>query len=307
MARKKRGAKVKEEKPPLWRRISIGRIVSIFLTLIIIFILISFLGMFSLLIIGPIPTGNIAVIPISGTITAGTGGYGSGTSATKVVKWIEDAEENEGIKAILLDINSGGGTAVGSDEIAQAVAKAEKPTVAVIREVGASGAYWVASSADIIYANRMALTGSIGVIGSYLEIDKLLDDYNITYRRLVAGKHKDMGSPFKEMTYEEELLMQDALNSIHNYFIQAVAENRELDVEEVKKIATGRFMIGAEAKELGLVDELGSRQDAIEYIEKELNITADLAEYRMTASFTDIFASIAKNSIGIDKEISLQT
>ncbi len=153
----------------------------------------------------------------------------------------------------------------------------------------------------------MAITGSIGVIGSYLEIDKLLDDYNVTYRRLVAGKHKDMGSPFKEMTYEEEGIMQDALDSIHNYFIQAVAENRELDVEKVRKIATGRFMIGAEAKDLGLVDELGSRQDAIEYIEKELNITADLAEYRMTASFSDIFASFAKNSLGLDGEISLQT
>jgi len=306
MARKKRGAKSKEEVVPLWKKIPVGRIISIFLSLIIIFLMLSFLGMFSLLIIGNIPTGNIAVIPITGTITAGTDGY-SGTSATKIVKWIQDAEENDGIKAIILDVNSGGGTAVGSDEIAAAVIAAKKPTVAVIREVGASGAYWISSAADKVYANRMSITGSIGVIGSYLEIDKLLNDYNITYRRLVAGRHKDMGSPFKEMTYEEESLIQGALNTIHDYFIEGVAENRNLSEEKVREIATGRFMIGKEALELGLVDELGSKTDAVAYLEKELNITADLAEYSSKGSFSSLLASLAKNSIGVNTELTLQT
>ncbi len=105
MPRKKRGAG--EERPPLWKRVSIGRVISIFLTLVIIFILLSFLGLFSVILIGPLPTGNIAVIPITGTITTGTGGYGGGTSATKVVKWIEDAEntarlilENHGLRML---------------------------------------------------------------------------------------------------------------------------------------------------------------------------------------------------------------
>jgi protease-4 len=304
MPRKKRGAG--EERVPLWKRISIGRIISIFLTLVIIFILLSFLGLFSIILVGPMPTGNIAVIPIKGTITTDQA-YGSRTSSTKVSEWIKGAEESTEIQAIMLDINSGGGSAVASDEIAQAIIHAEKPVVAVIRDVGASGAYWVASAADVVYANRMSITGSIGVIGSYLEIAKLLDDYNVTYRRLVSGEHKDMGIPFKEMTEEEELIFQDALDSIHAIFIESVAENRNMPVEDVKKIATGRFVIGVEAKRLGLVDELGTRQDAIDYLEKELNITADLAEYRMPASFSDIFASIAKNSIGLDGEISLQT
>jgi len=303
MPRKKRGG---EESVPLWRRISIGRVISIFLSLVIILILLSFLGLFSFILVGPMPVGNIAVIPIKGTITTDDA-YGSRTSSTQVAEWIRDAEENDMVKAIMLDINSGGGSPVGSDEIARAVRAAEKPVVAVIRDLGASGAYWVASAADVVYANRMSFTGSIGVIASYLEIAKLLEDYNVTYRRLVAGRHKDMGIPFKELTYEEELIIQDALDSIHSIFIESVAEYRNMSVEEVSRIATGRFVLGVEAKRLGLVDELGTMQDAVAYIEKELNITADLAKYRAAPSFFDLMSSFSKNSINLDGEISLQT
>lgn len=299
--------KKRDEQVSWLRRISFGRIISIVFSLLIIFLLISLLGLFTAVFFGPIPSGNIAVIHIKGFITASGETYG-GTSAEKIIDFIQDAEKDEDIKAILLDINSGGGSAVGSDEIAQAVQTAEKPVVAVIREVGASGAYWIASSADLIYANRMSLTGSIGVIGSYLEFEGLLADYNVTYRRLVSGEHKDMGSPLKEMTRDEELIFQSALDQIHNYFIEAVAENRNMSEDEVKQVATGRFMIGAEAKELGLVDVLGSKQDAVVYLEEQLNITADLAEYAARPGLSGLFSSFSKNTL-IDSEakISLQT
>ncbi|MBN2111581.1 signal peptide peptidase SppA [Candidatus Woesearchaeota archaeon] len=289
-------------------RISIGRIISVIFSLIMIFLLISILGLFTAVFFGPIPHGNIAVIHIKGYITASGDRYGGGTSAEDIVQFIQDAEKKDEIKAILLDINSGGGSAVGSDEIAIAVKSAEKPVVAVIREAGASGAYWIASAADIIYANRMSLTGSIGVIGSYLEFEGLLEDYNVTYRRLVAGEQKDMGSPFKEMTYDEEMLFQSALNQIHDFFIQAVAENRNMSEYEVRKVATGRFMIGAEAKEIGLVDVLGSKQDAVAYIEKQLNITADLADYVARPGLSSLFGVFSRNAlIDGESQVSLQT
>ncbi len=306
-------AKKRGEKESILRRISIGRIISIILTLIMIFILFSLVGIVAALIIGPVPSGNIAVIHIAGVITS-EDRYGGGTSANQIIGFIKAAEENEDIKAILLDINSGGGSAVGSDEISQAVKSAEKPTVAVIREIGTSGAYWVASAADKIYANRMSVTGSIGVIASYLEFAKLLDDYNVTYRRLVSGRYKDIGSPFKEMTDEETLIFQQSIDKIHNFFVNVVAENRNLPQEKIREIATGSFMLGIEAKELGLVDELGTKEDAIAYIEQELNITADLADSQPRRTLYSRFSSMAENSMkgiagiaGNTEQISVQT
>ncbi len=304
-------AKKRVDKVSLLRRISIGRVISLTFTIIMIFILFSFLGLLFTVFFGVIPTGNIAVIPIEGTITAGSAGYGGGASSSEIVKLIQRADENSEIKAILLEINSGGGSAVASDEIAEAVKRAEKPTVAVIREAGASGAYWIASATDKIYANRMSITGSIGVIASYLEFANLLEDYNITYRRIVSGKYKDMGSPLKEMTMEEEMILKDSISQIHDFFVQAVAENRNMPEESVKKIASGRFMLGVEAKEVGLVDELGSKTDAVEYIEEMLNITADLAHYTSKASLYDLFSARISNPLsGLasgDRQISLQT
>lgn len=307
MPGKKRGAG--EKRVPLWKRISIGRVIMIILLVMLIFIVFSFFSLLAVVIVGPIPAGNIALIQITGTIRSGGSGYGSAVSAVDVVKWIEDADEDEQIQAILIDINSGGGSAVGSDEIAQAVKKAEKPTIAVIREVGASGAYWVASAADKIYVNRMSITGSIGVLGSYIEFAGLLEQYNMTYRRLVSGKYKDLGSPLKELDDEEELILQMALDKIHNFFIESVAENRNMSVDKVREIATGKFLLGIEALELGLVDELGTRNDAIEFIEKDLNITADLAYYRQRPSFYDVFSSFAdkKISISFDSGAVMQT
>src|SRR3989338_9125423 len=149
--------------------------------------------------------GNVAVIEIKGIILAEDADFlfDDGASSTDIAKLIRKANENERIKAIIFEINSPGGSAVASDEIANEIKKVNKTTVAWIREVGASGGYWVASSTGHIIANRMSITGSIGVIGSYLEFAGLLDKYNVTYRRMALGKYKDMGSPFKEQTQEE--------------------------------------------------------------------------------------------------------
>ncbi len=288
-------AKKGQEKQSLIRRISIGRTISILLTLIVIFFLISIFGMLVALVAGPQASGNIAVIPIKGIIRAD----GSSTSAVETIELIQKAEKKDEIKAIILDINSGGGSAVGSDEIAQAVKQAEKPVVAVIREAGASGAYWIASAADKIYANRMSITGSIGVTAAYLEFANLLNDYNITYRRMVSGKYKDMGSPLKELPADEEQMFQKMIDKIHSYFVDAVAENRNMTREEVEQIATGEILLGVEALELGLVDELGTMQNAVKYIEKEINITADIAEYRPRPTFADMFKSFTERKVEI--------
>ena len=149
--------------------------------------------------------GNVAVIPIKGTIQVErSSGFGfQGTSSSDVVKLIKKADKKDDIKVILLDINSGGGSAVASAEIAQAVKSCEKPIYAVIREAVASGAFWIATSADNVFAHPLSVTGSVGVIASYLQFSGFIDDYNVTYERLVSGKYKDAGTPLKEMTDEE--------------------------------------------------------------------------------------------------------
>lgn len=245
--------------------------------------------------------GNIGIVPITGVISTGDGNSMIGEKATpseKIVEWIKTADKDEKTKAILLEIDSPGGSPVATEEIATAVKNSNKTVVAVIRETGASGAFWVATSADYVFASKMSLTGSIGVVGSRLEFSGLLKDYNVTYRRLVAGKYKDAGSPWKEMTSEEQSLFQTMLDQVHTDFINAVAENRNLPVEKIREIATGFVLTGAQAKELGLIDAIGNKDDAIKYIENKLNITAETYEFKPTKSFFEEVLGMSSYNIG---------
>src|SRR3989344_1669632 len=244
-----------------------------------------------------IQTGNVAVIPIEGIITTGdSGGVSSNTNSQAIVKLIDEASESDSIKAILLDLNSPGGTPVATDEIAQAILEVDKPVVAVIHEVGASGAFWIATSADYVFANRMSVTGSIGVQASHLEFGDFLEEYNVTYRKLTAGKYKDIGTIWREMSPEEQVVYQKVLDQLHTEFIKAVAKNRNLEESHVRSLATGMVFLGSEAKEFGFVDELGNKKDALKYIEQQLNITAKPVEYREQPGFLEEIAGLTSGS-----------
>ena len=226
---------------------------------------------------------TIAVIPISGAISL----QGDGSSAESVVKEIRKADKDITVKAIILDINSPGGTVVASEEIAAAVKATQKPTVAWIRELGASGAYWIASAADIIVADPASITGSIGVSGSYLQFSGLMDKYGVTYERLVTGKFKDTGSEFKELTADERAYLQAKLNAINELFIDAVSANRNLDRDYVATLATGEIWLGSEAAAFGLVDVLGGKNEA------------QLAAQQLAGLKSSRLVSVEEDSIGI--------
>ncbi len=239
--------------------------------------------------------GNVALIPINGQITVeGEGTFGSPTvSSSDIVTFIAEADEAPGITAIVLEINSPGGSAVASDEIATAAKKAKKPVVALIREAGASGGYWIASDADHIIANRMSITGSIGVVSSYLEFSGLMEKYGVKYERMVSGKYKDTGSPLKDLTEEERMILQRKLDRIHGYFIDGVAENRNLAPEHVASLATGEFFLGVEALEAGLVDELGDADTVKEYLKKTYGLeTVDFVRYEHEPSFIEALTGV---------------
>lgn len=240
-------------------------------------------------------TGNVEIISIEGIIANGQSASLFGQKilqADKIIKELKQADKTPNTKAIILKIDSPGGAPVASHDLAQAVKKMNKPVVAVIGETGASGAYWVASAANKIYANPMSITGSIGVVASHLEFAGLLKKYNVTYRRLVAGKYKDAGSAYKEMTIDEQALYQKLLDKLHEQFITAVAQNRKLPVDKIRPLADGFVFLGNEAKDNGLVDELGGIDDAIGHIEQKLNITAQTFEYKEKSGIIELLTGM---------------
>lgn len=287
------------------------RLKTMIIILIVLFIISWFIANIFSFLIQTESFGNVALIPIKGVITvegdSSSFSASSGASSTEIVRFIKKADKDTSIKAIIFDINSPGGSAVASKEIMTAIKNTEKPTYAVIREVGASGGYWTASAADMIIADELSITGSIGVIASYVEFKGLLDRYNITYQRLTAGKYKDLGDPFKELEPDERMILLDKINKIHEYFIKSVAENRDMDIDKVRELATGEFYLGSEALESGLIDKIGNMDTAKDDIQKELNITKiELAEYRMPKSFLESLAGVfSDNFFMIGKGIGI--
>ncbi len=276
--------KSEEQKSRSWQAIKI-----VFWMIILAIILANITGLF----FDSKFTGNIAMIKLDGVITAD--GRSTFTEKTipsqEIVKNIEKADNDPTIKAIVIEINSPGGSAVASKEIATAVKKTKKQTIALIREVGASGAYWVASASDKIVADELSITGSIGVISSYVEYAGLLDRYNLTYRRLVAGERKDIGDPFRQLTKEEEAILGQKLGLIHGEFIKSVAENRNIGLKTATEIADGGFYLGLEAKDIGLIDVLGDKDTVKDILKQELNLTTvDFREYKIKKGFWETFA-----------------
>lgn len=239
--------------------------------------------------------GNVALIKINGVILTDAStdmwGESTDTGSTEIVESINSAKDNPAIKAVLFEINSPGGSGVAADEIAAAVKGLNKTSVAYVRDLGASAAYWIASSTDYILANRLSFVGSIGVIASYIEISGLLQDYNVTYQRFVSGKYKDFGTMYRKPTQEERNLFQEQLDQVHEIFIQEVALNRNMSVEKIRDIGNGMIFTGVQAKELGLIDEFGGKDEAIKYIENKENITVSIVEYKKEVSLWDLFAS----------------
>jgi protease-4 len=148
----------------------------------------------------------------------------------------------------------------------------KKKVVTSMGSVAASGGYYIASASDLIVANPGTITGSIGVIMQFSNFEELLKKIGIKGVVLKSGEHKDIGSPFREMTPEEKKIMQEVLDNVHQQFIQAVADGRKLDRTKVAEIADGRILTGEQAKNLGLVDQMGNLQDTIEITAKMVGI-----------------------------------
>ncbi len=217
--------------------------------------------------------GGIATIEIRGEITPyfvkvpkssepdNSDAY-DGVSSEEVVACINDIKEDPFLRGVIIEINSNGGSPEASEEIMNAIKNLNKPTVAVVRESAVSGGYLIATAADRIFASELSDIGGIGVTMSYLDYSQKNIDEGIIYQQLSSGKFKDAGDPDRPLTDEEkELFMRDN-NLMYEAFIKNVATNRNLDIEKVRKLADGSTMLGVAAKENGLIDEIGDRNSA---------------------------------------------
>ncbi len=228
-----------------------------------------------------------AMINIEGVITASGGGggmFGSPGSqgSMALVEEINEYAEDDAIKGIIVRVDSPGGSAAASDEIWNALRKVpeDKYVVVSMGDVAASGGYYVASAGDFIFANPSTLTGSIGVIFDAMEFSGLFEKLGIKPNTIHAGEYKDIGSPTRPMTNAERKMLQDLLNQVHEQFIARIVEGRSeiITEEDIRKYATGMIFTGEQAKEIGLVDEVGGFDDAFKKLEELCGTELELRE-----------------------------
>ena len=215
----------------------------------------------------PVPRATrpaVAVIRLEGMIVSSRSATGLQVITPKRVEGLLDqAEEDPFVRAIVVRIDSPGGDVVASDEIYRMLLDTEKPVVVSMGSVAASGGYYIACGADYIVAHPDSLTGSIGVISQFVNAEGLMKKLGVEVVVIASGPAKDIGSPFREMTEEEQELWRGIIGEVYEDFVAVVAERRGLPVDRVRELADGRVYTGHQALEAGLVDELGTLEDAI--------------------------------------------
>ncbi len=262
-------------------------------------------------------TNKVAVIELEGAIasTADSKFFTKETNASNMLKSLKAAKDDNEIKGVIVKINSPGGTVAMSQNIYNQIMKIrkDKPVIAVMDDVAASGGYYIASAADRIIAQEGTLTGSIGVIFSFMDYHNLLvNKLAVNQVVIKSGKYKDIGSGTRPMLPEERELMQNIINDSYDQFIEAIRMGRverrdcytvaKTDLKEstLKSYADGRVFTGRQAKNLGFIDETGDIDSAKTMIEKMIQQkfnskqSAKLIQYNRKTSFSDYFSELTE-------------
>ncbi len=247
---------------------------------------------------------RVAVIPVRGLMIAGEEGgvLGSGTAGW-VVRALEAASKDPGVKAIILSVDSRGGSITAADLIHHKVEEVRRgidgrkgvKVVALLKGVAASGGYYVAAPADSIVAYPTALTGSIGTIMQTVNVEGLLEHIGVQSVVIKSGKYKDMGSPFRSPTDEERAILQSVADEAYQRFVSVIVRGRRMPVDEVTKLADGRIFTATQALEAGLVDSLGYFDEAVAEAEKLAEVTnATVVRYGRMPSLMDFLTMESK-------------
>jgi protease-4 len=244
---------------------------------------------------------EIAVVDIAGVIVDEVGGgdpFGleQGTATVRQLsKIFTELENSKDVKAVVLRINSPGGSVVASDELYLSIKKLaeNKVVIAQLNDTAASGGYYAALGADKIIANKATITGSIGVIAQFPEFTELFEKIGVEVRTIKSGNLKDIGSFDRPMTEEERAILENIVDDAYQQFIDAMVDGRGFSREEATQLADGRIYSGVQAKELGLVDELGTYTTALELAKSEANLDdPSIVEYTQESFFSMLFASV---------------
>lgn len=197
--------------------------------------------------------GVVGVVEVNGVIM----------DSKKVLKQLRAFDDDPEVKAVVVRLNSPGGSVGPSQEIYDAVKRMKKPTISSMGAVAASGAYYIAAGTQKIYANAGTITGSIGVIMEFINLEKLYEWAKVRRYSIKTGKFKDSGTDTREMTEEERALLQAMVNDVLMQFKTAVSEGRKIPISDLENLADGRIFSGSQAKSVKLVDELGGLDDAV--------------------------------------------
>jgi len=252
----------------------------------------------------PFPPGRVAILRLYGPI----GGAG------RTAEWIELAKglrESKRVPAVVLDIDSPGGGAAASEDLFLAIERltAAKPVVAAIRGTGASGAYLAAMAAQHIVSTPTAIVGSIGVIAAGPRVPRLLDRLGVTVSEHTAGRLKGIGAPWREERPEESAKEQEIVDAIYDAFVERVATGRSLDPGRARELATGEVWLGTQALELGLVDDIGDLERAVEIAAERAGVPAKSGVVRIRRPFIgrllDRFAGRVASSLADEIEIRI--
>lgn len=238
---------------------------------------------------------KVLLIEISGVINSlEKEGFRPAPSMIASIKeQLTRAAKDESIKAIVLRINTPGGTVTASDiiyhELKTFKAARKIPIVASIMDLGTSGGYYIAAAADAVLAHPSSVTGSIGVIMLTVNAKGLLEKIGVEATAVTSGPRKDMGSPFRTMTAEERAIFQGLIDSFYQRFLTIVQEGRSnLQMEQIKRLADGRIYTGEQAKAAGLVDEIGYLDDAVALAKKKAGLTeARVVTYQRPGEYSN--------------------
>ena len=210
-----------------------------------------------------------------------------------VKEQLTKAAKDENVKAVVLRINTPGGTVTASDiiyhELKTFKATRKVPIVASIMDLGTSGGYYIAAAADSVMAHPSSVTGSIGVIMLTMNARGLLEKVGVEATAVTSGPRKDMGSPFRTMTTEERAIFQGLIDTFYQRFLTIVKEGRSnLQMEQIQRLADGRIYTGEQAKAAGLVDEIGYLEDAVELAKKKAGLTeARVVTYQRPGEYSN--------------------
>jgi len=232
------------------------------------------------------PSKKIAVIYVDGVISDYIG----------YIKKLKKAKDDPSIKAVLIVVNSPGGSVGASQEIYRAIEKVrkKKPVVVSMGNVAASGGYYISAAANVIYADPGTITGSIGVIIQHININGLLNKVGIKMENIKSGKNKDILYPNNELTPEQKKLLQETILDVYDQFLDAIVKYRPIKKYKLRQIADGRIFSGRQAQKLGLVDKLGNFGDAVEEAKKLAGIKGKATLYPLVdkkSFFEELFGS----------------